>query len=758
MKTILCCFLAAALVVTTVAIACAPVFPTAVFTYAYHPDFPRTAYLVGKLGVFLPTYARSYLVIAYRYLNGPALSNAERQQVREYWKDRETSAWDKTGTDWVAKWRTARKRVPGAAPLPANTATQGRYKFDAASSAFFPDCADDAYKTATETLDARVRQFGAASVAVRSWRDAQDKVFSNCDTDHAAIPEPASAALSPIIQADREYQIAAANFYAGNYTDAEARFRRIAADSNSPWNWIAPYLVVRAMSRNDDVTDEAAEKEARAVIANPSLEKLHGMTRVLLHRMILEDAGEPYFHELAHDLMSGHADASFREELWDYVTIYDKFVAYDPFERWEQTKPSIDSSIFTRDEMSDWIFNFQQTDPRARLHALERFYQIRSLPWLIAALEHSNAGDSGNDELIAAAARVAPSSPAYEIASFHRLRLLVDSGQKEASRSQLDTLLASPLTKSSRNLFRSLRMRTAPTLTDFLTFAARTPVMLTTDWNVGQVPDEGERQKPSHDLLYRDSTKILNDRAPTRVLREAALKGAFAPSVQYDFVLTAFTRALLLDDTANGLPLAEKLTEIGADKESLLAAYRDAKDPSDRRFAGVFYVLHHPEARPYLASGLGRETPPERLDDYRDNWWCPVDVTVDLDARTNWSEYGGELLRRQNPDLPSWSATFLTTADRETAKRENAKLAATGSGPDYLIAESMRYARAHPEDPRVPEALHGALRAQRYGCVTAKTAAAAEQAWRYLWRRYPKSPWTRKSNYNFESENLPTAR
>jgi len=247
MKTILCYFLCAGIIVTTLAIACGPTFPRAVFTFAHHPDFPRTDYLAGKLGVFQPSYARSYLVMAYRYLNGPALSGTERQQVRDYWKDRESGAWDKTETDWVAKWRTARVRVPGAAALSINAATQGRYKFDAATSSFFPDCADDAYKTAYETLGSRIRQFGAGSTAVRSWRDAQDIVFSNCDGDRAGIPEAAATGLPPIIQADRQYQIAAANFYAGHYADAEALFRRIAGDPASPWSGIAPYLVVRAI-------------------------------------------------------------------------------------------------------------------------------------------------------------------------------------------------------------------------------------------------------------------------------------------------------------------------------------------------------------------------------------------------------------------------------------------------------------------------------------------------------------------------------
>jgi hypothetical protein len=578
------------------------------------------------------------------------------------------------------------------------------------------------------------------------------------------MPVPASADLPPIIRADREYQIAAANFYAARYADAETRFRRIAADPASPWNRIAPYLVVRTLSRASDRSLPAAEVEARSVLGNPKFIALHGMTRVLLHRMILEHPDENYFYLIAQDLASGREGASFREELWDYTTLFDNHVGYDPWERWEPRKKAIDPSEFVRDDLSDWIFTFQQQDSKSQAHALARWHERRSLPWLIAALQHSTSARPENGELIAAAARLDPSSPGYEIASFHRLRLMVDAGDKETARAELDRLLASSLTKSSRNLFRGLRMRAAPNLTDFLKFTSRMPVMLTTDGNIGEVPPLLDRRawEPrvlapanGHELVDRDSIKILNERTPMHLLCQAALDASVVPSAQSDFVLSAFTRALLLDDAANGLPLAAKLVEIGADKQNLLAAYRDAKNAADRRFAGVFYLLHHPEARPYLSSGLGRMARPERLDQFRDNWWCPVDVGVELDARTSMSEYWGSLPRRQDADNPAWSSAFLTQADRETALKENARLAATGSGPDYLISESMRYARAHLSDPRVPEALHDALRAQRFGCVQAKTAAAAKEAWKYLWRTYPRNDWTRKTNYSFESENLP---
>jgi hypothetical protein len=756
--SILFCGAAALAVAGAVAIACAPSFPKAVFTYARHPDFPRTEYLAGKLGVFQPSYARSYLVIAYRYLNGPALNADERRQVRDYWKDRATGDWDKTATVWQEKWVTARRRVPGGGPQKSRT-----FGFDAATNSFFLNCAEDAYRTAYQTLDDRGARFGFTSAAVRSWRDAQDAVFANCDSEQAA-PSPASAALPALIRADREYQIAAANFYAGHFAEAETQFKRISAASGSPWRRIAPYLVVRTLARaaeKEPGRRPAAEAAARDLLRNSALAELHGMTRVLLHRMILKDRDENYFHELARDLAGGGEGQSFREELWDYTSLFDKYTGYDPWDHWQPDRKVQDAAIFSRDDLSDWIYTFQLQDAEAGSHALARWRQNGSLPWLIAALRHAGPASPEAQGLIAAAAQIGASSPAFEIVSFYRLKLMVDSGQKDAAREELDRVLNLPLSKSSRNLYRGLRMRTAPDLTGFLDFASRMPVLLTTDWDGGEVamvhpwPGSPLTRAAGQRLLDRDSIKTLNERAPMRVLRRAALSGAVPKYGERDFVLSAFTRALLLDDAGNGLPLASRLRDMGADPQNYLSAYKNAADPTSRRFAGVFYILHHPESRPYFSSGMGRDSRPGRIDDYRDNWWCPFDVAVELDARANWSQYSGTLPARQDPDSAAGSEAFLSEDDRRKATAETAILAATESGPDYLIREVMTYARAHPKDPRIPEALHFALRSQRYGCVRGQTAAAAEAAWRYLWRRYPNSIWARKSNYNFESENLP---
>jgi hypothetical protein len=49
--------------------------------------------------------------------------------------------------------------------------------------------------------------------------------------------------------ADREYQIAAAHFFAADYREALDGFCRIGNDASSPWNALARYLVVLTLLR-----------------------------------------------------------------------------------------------------------------------------------------------------------------------------------------------------------------------------------------------------------------------------------------------------------------------------------------------------------------------------------------------------------------------------------------------------------------------------------------------------------------------------
>ncbi len=308
--------------------ACAPDFLVAVFSYHRHPDLPRTEFVDGRLGVLQPTFARSYLVIAYRYLNGIGLDPQEREQARDYYKDRATGQWDKIGTDWATEWDNLRSRIKSPPAPPTRMITGGTLKYDPETHAFALNCADDAFRIATQTLDARRRQFGAASAAFRSWLEAQDKVFRNCVGGDPAIPSQPATDLPPLIRADRDYQIAAAHFYAGDNEAALEGFRRISQDTSSPWSTIARYLIARTLLRmtSDGKASPELESETKSILANASLASIHGMTWNLAQRAHIRERDQNYLRELGRLVSSKGQGNGLREELWNFTDLYDKVI------------------------------------------------------------------------------------------------------------------------------------------------------------------------------------------------------------------------------------------------------------------------------------------------------------------------------------------------------------------------------------------------------------------------------------------------
>ena len=74
---------------------------------------------------------------------------------------------------------------------------------------------------------------------------------------------------------------------------------------------------------------------------------------------------------------------------------------------------------------------------------------------------------------------------------------------------------------------------------------------------------------------------------------------------------------------------------------------------------------------------------------------------------------------------------------------------AQACAPNYLAQQVIDWAKGHPDDKRVPEALHLAVRATRYGCTNKLTTNHSKKAFDLLHQRYPKSEWARKTKYHF---------
>jgi hypothetical protein len=131
------------------------------------------------------------------------------------------------------------------------------------------------------------------------------------------------------------------------------------------------------------------------------------------------------------------------------------------------------------------------------------------------------------------------------------------------------------------------------------------------------------------------------------------------------------------------------------------------------------------------------------------SWWCPVtapssDLTRTQDDENAWIAW-------RLPVIFTPLDTALSQTERETASREIKQLQEKGSAQSFIAPIIFDWATNHPDDSRVPEALHRLVVVTRYGCSDADPSSGqvSKTAFDMLHKRYPKSPWTARTPYWF---------
>lgn len=500
--------------------------------YDVRPDAPIDRYVDGRLGILQPAYARSHLVIAYRYLTGNPPSAIEREGFRDLLRHR-LKEHPEPRLSAGEQWEKLRTQLRGVefkqAPNQARMLDGGDEYF------WIENCNDDAFTTAADTLAARVKTFGAAHPAVKAWLDAQELVFSNCSEGDAIVPE-ADAALPAIIRHDRAYQIAAADFYAMRYDDARARFLAIAEDAKSPWRptarLVAARTLLRAATLDAEIADDdplgTAAGELQAILMDQSMAPLHEVAWGLLKFAEAKRDPQKRFDEAARDLLSGGKTVRrARTDLADYTIL------------WEH------ENVSGKDELSDWIRTFQRGD---LAHALERWTATKDMHWLIAALTHVKPDDAAARTLLDATKNIAAASPAYVHVAHHRARLLSDP---DAVRAELDRVLArNDLPRSARNQLLERRRGLARSLVEFL---RDTPVL-----TVGSGPD-AQADIDAETLLPEDAAAVFNHHMPLSMMRAAAQEASLPAEIRAEFQRAVDIRAALLDPSTDQFALAYDL-------------------------------------------------------------------------------------------------------------------------------------------------------------------------------------------------------
>lgn len=739
---------------------CGPFAARAVFTYEKHPDLPLARFAAGELGVLEPTYARSYLAVAYRYFTGAGLDKEEQKSALALWDERLMHYWDNQNDDadnWTKAWLEALSKVTSAntqeKPSPYRTEDRKDFYIN------YLNCPKDAFRNATDTLNKLIAKYGASSAEAKDFAATQQRVFAVC-SEGKEIPEAANASASPTIKANRAYQIAAANFYAGNFDVAGQMFNAIAADGSSPFRQLAPYLVARTLIRKATLTaeqgkvDNAALSQAQSqlekILADKNQSALHQSARGLLNFVRFRLNPENRLHELAGDLLKKNAGASFRQDLTDYTRLLDRFTGENDDSEKERTFAGL-PKIGREDDLTDWVLTFQVQDADALNYCVQKWEKSQSTPWLVAALTKIKGDHPKAAALIDAGLKLKTTSPATTSIVYHLDRLMIESNRKDEARKRLDSLLASSgasLPASALNRFLSLRMKAATSLDEFLKYSERHPSGVTYDEDGRELPmdkDEASddvKNSPRVRISWdEDAVRVFNEMMPSSVLKEAVLSKTLSAHLRRDLAIAAWARAALLDDDATALVLVPAVESLAPELKQYLDAYVAAQDKAEKKFAAVYLMLKFPGTRPSVDASMGRAAAFGDIESYRDNWWCEYGRTISPD----------ETAVKKNETKDKISAPdFLTAAQKATAIAEWKRLAALGTGPNYLCAQAVKWSGIKPDDPRAPEALHLAVRATRYGCTDKQTGTFSKQAYDTLHRKYPKSEWAQKTKYWFK--------
>ena len=264
------------------------------------------------------------------------------------------------------------------------------------------------------------------------------------------------------------------------------------------------------------------------------------------------------------------------------------------------------------------------------MYSLNRFKQSGSDLWLATAISKADKSSTELQRLFEAANKLPASSPAFPTVVYHQSRLLIETKKPDEARKLLDDILSSSLEMpiSSRNQFLELRLQLAQTLGEFLTFAQRKPFAFNFDGN-GKTIDEiiAERKNwydPKYDketreefereidkqfteeklwqdrLMFDDKTiAYINEHFPLSVLIEASKSPALPAYLQKRFVITAFIRALLLEDFATAHKLAPEVVKFQPELEMSVNQFIAAK-PTDKTNAALFLILKNETFSPYV--------------------------------------------------------------------------------------------------------------------------------------------------------------
>ncbi len=682
------------------AVACGPFIESTVFSYQRHPEPPLAAFVAGPPGVIHPRWLDSFQVAAWRAMIGRPLSVTEQAAFREAWAVELTNG--VPASPGLDAWTEARAKLPD--PPPVNPSREDPDTWSA-----WTNCGDDAFRVAAATL--RRLSVSDPEDERADWLAAQDRVFAACSDAAAPAPKEAPPRASRWLKEERDWQVAAWYFYQGRWDEADQAFTPLARIG--PRSEEAELVRARIQVRRYSLSDfKDAESGARArkmlqdILDNKRLSSVHASATRLLDYVSFHAAPVVQRDALASQLSAGPATV---HKLRDFTLLMDRTLDTDG-----------------TNGMVEWI-RFFHRGLGAPDYAQRRWEKGHELPWLVAALSRADPRGPTWPRLAADADAVPLQDPARPTLDLSLLQGEVSRGEEAAARARGDRLLRDTRAYSDRNMIAALRLIVAASAEEWLALAVAQPVAWgfdegQYDWfgdvALGQGPTSGQVVPRG---LLRGAALTWGLDLPQDLLLDLAPR--LDPAPRPRALLSVWTRAAVLGHDSTYAALGPRLAVEVPEASAMVEEVRAARSAKERRFAAALGLLRLPGSRYIPDAGVGRMTPIDQIDDYRDNWWCAVTGA---------------------PPPPS----FLTDTERRRAAEEQATLIAAGSGPVALGQIVLDWVGAHKSDPRSAEALARIVRATRYSC--GGNAAISQRAFKLLQKDYKDTAWAKDTPYWYD--------
>jgi hypothetical protein len=693
--------------------------PAAIFATSQGPA-DRGQFLKGRIGVLQRSYQKKYLIGAFRILSGAPLTEEEADTLFDWPRDGGVGYPTPVGPEG---WLATRQLVRGLQALPRLEAYKTVNRSGIQYS--FLNCLSDAFQTAAGTLTTLATEWGFDNPKTLEWATAQDQVFANGSASEAAIPAPPVDGMDPVLAAHRRYQIAAARFYAGDLREAAQSFREIAGEKDSPWREIAPYLAARALLRaallnGDREAFRDGKERIQAILDDPQQSDWHEASTKLLAVWRVRAEPDVRLKELGSSLVKP-SEENIRQSVTDFLYLLERHPEFAEAE--------------DADELTAWVVTMSGYSARSA-EVAARWWRKRHNPtWLIAAL--SNAKTDDLPELMQAAAKIPPGSPAYESVAYYAIRLAKGAGHREEARRWADRALSHNLLRSSRNWILEERLELARDWNEFLRFSLRRPEPNVVEYDGKEAEgQEAPLSTGTAPVFDSDARHLFDSHVPLALWVDASRNKTLPPHMQVRIALAGWVRAVWLGRSEEARSMMQRVVELQPDAADVAKGFLDAREPGEARFAAVYVSLWAPSVCPYLPGAEDRTA----------NLASPRALFADIWGRRQSCWYPH---RDENPGRLHPRDTGFLTAEQRAAGDEEAQQIefAQPWQATYLLKESIGWARTHPDDQRVPRALHMAVAASRYRGTDADTGKYSEEAFNLLHRRYPRSEWTGRTKY-----------